>query len=29
VVAGNQSIHTFLLEILREVFAGNVSVPST
>jgi myo-inositol-1(or 4)-monophosphatase len=25
VVAGNQSIHTFLLEIIREVFGGNVS----
>ena len=29
VVAGNPSIHTFLLEIIREVFGGNVSVPST
>jgi myo-inositol-1(or 4)-monophosphatase len=25
VVAGNPSIHTFLLEIIREVFGGNVS----
>jgi fructose-1,6-bisphosphatase/inositol monophosphatase family enzyme len=25
VVAGNRPIHTFLLEIIREVFGGNVS----
>jgi myo-inositol-1(or 4)-monophosphatase len=25
VVAGNPPIHTFLLEIIREVFGGNVS----